>query len=241
MSIFKTKKSLLFLLFCFLFPSPLYAEELILKSFGHSKFLIEGGGHSILINPFKATGCAAGLNDSTIINSDFIIASSRLADEGYNPSNELMFVDPGTYKVNKLILNGIPIPHDRYEGRRYGMATVWSWNQGNSKIVHMGGAAGKISIKDQILISRPDILFISIGGGVKSYNGKEAALIVNMLKPQIVVPVHFLKDKKELQDCDFSSEDQFLDNVLDYQIKYVGENFKLNPEKNKRKTIYIVK
>ena len=58
------------------------------------------------------------------------------------------------------------------------MATVWSWEQNNLKIVHMGGAAGEIDIENQIILSRPDILFISIGGGFKSYDGIEASDIV---------------------------------------------------------------
>ena len=66
------------------------------------------------------------------------------------------------------------------------MATVWSWEQNNLKIVHMGGAAGEMDINSQIILSRPDILFISIGGGLKSYNGSEASDVVKKLNPSIV-------------------------------------------------------
>tara|TARA_Y100000589_G_scaffold95655_1_gene90300 strand:- start:7716 stop:8441 length:726 start_codon:yes stop_codon:yes gene_type:complete len=239
MSRLKFKNSLFILFFSLLFPNLMHAEELYLKSFGHSKFLIKDDKHSILINPFKATGCALGLNDSHEIKNDFILASSRLADEGYNPSNELMFVEPGTYKYKQLILNGISVAHDRFEGRRYGMATVWVWNQNNFKIVHMGGAAGQISIKDKILINRPDVLFISIGGGFKSYNGQEAAALVNNLKPKIVIPVHFLRNKNNVDGCDFSNEDSFLNNLLGYKIKYIGNEFFLNRKIMKDNIVYI--
>ena len=110
-----------------------------------------------------------------------------------------MFVDPGTYKYKDILLNGITVPHDRLGGRRFGMATVWSWEQNNLKIVHMGGAAGEIDINSQIVLANPDILFISIGGGKKSYNGKEASRIVKTLKPSIVIPVHFTRGRKNLK------------------------------------------
>ena len=84
-------KRLLFLILFLLIPSHINAEELILKSFGHSQFLIKGNGKSILINPFKAVGCASQLRESLNIEKDLILASSRLADEGYNPNNDLMF------------------------------------------------------------------------------------------------------------------------------------------------------
>ena len=232
-------KRLLFLILFLLIPSYVNAEDLILKSFGHSQFLIKGNSKSILINPFKAVGCASQLRESQNIEKDFILASSRLADEGYNANNDLMFVKPGTYEFKNLIFNGISIPHDRFNGRRYGNATVWTWNQSDFKIVHMGGAAGDITFEDQILINRPDILFISIGGGVKSYSGEEAFNIIKKLNPKIIVPVHFLKNKKSILDCDFSNEDEFIKNISQYKVKYIGKELKLNSKKFQEKIIYI--
>jgi len=234
-------KRLLFLILFLLIPSHVNAEELILKSFGHSQFLIKGNDKSILINPFKAVGCASQFRESLNIEKDLILASSRLADEGYNPNNDLMFFEPGTYEYDNLIFNGISVPHDRLNGRRYGNATVWTWNQSNFKIVHMGGAAGDITFEDQIIINRPDILFISIGGGIKSYSGKEALNIVEILNPKIIVPVHFLNTKKNIDDCDFSNEDNFLENISQYKVKYIGKELKLNSKKSIDKIVYIFK
>ena len=222
-------------------PSNVNAEELILKSFGHSQFLIKGDDKSILINPFKAVGCASQFPESLNIEKDLILASSRLADEGYNPNNDLMFFEPGTYEYDNFIFNGISVPHDRLNGRRYGNATVWTWNQSNFKIVHMGGAAGDITFEDQIIINRPDILFISIGGGIKSYSGKEALNIVEILNPKIIVPVHFLNTKKNIDDCDFSNGDKFLENMSQYKVKYIGKELKLNSKKYIDKIVYIFK
>ena len=230
------------LLFCILFlliPSHVNAEELILKSFGHSQFLIKGNDKSILINPFKAVGCASQFRESLNIEKDLILASSRLADEGYNPNNDLMFFEPGTYEYDNLIFNGISIPHDRLNGRRYGNATVWTWKQSNFKIVHMGGAAGPITFEDQILINRPDILFISIGGGVKTYTSEEALNIIKILNPKIIIPVHFLTTKKEIDDCDFSNEDDFIKNMSEYKVKYIEKKLKLNSINYQNKIIYI--
>jgi len=232
-------KRLLFLILFLLLPSNVNSQELILKSFGYSQFLIKGEGKSILINPFKAVGCASQFKESQNIEKDLTLASSRLADEGYNPNNELMFVQPGTYEYNDLIFNGISIPHDRFNGRRYGNATVWTWNQSDFKIVHMGGAAGEITFEDQIIINRPDILFISIGGGIKSYSGEEAFKIIEILNPKIIIPVHFLTTKKNIDNCDLSNEDKFLENISQYEVKYIGKELKLNSKEYKDKIVYI--
>ena len=233
-------KNFLFLILVSSFlPTSLLARNLVIKSLGLSTFLINSAEKSILINPFKAIGCAGNLKEPKEVNADFILASSRLLDEGYNPNDQLMFVEPGIYQFEDILLNGISVPHDRVDGRRFGMATVWSWKQNNLKIVHMGGAAGDIDINSQIILSRPDILFISIGGGIKSYNGKEASRIVNILKPNVVIPVHFARGKKINKNCYFSNADLFLQNMEDFKVKYVGKKFKLNPKRIDKKTIYI--
>ena len=235
----KFKKNLFLILLAFFLPSSVLAENLFLRNFGHGSFLIKGGGNSILINPFKATGCASELEEPKSINSDLILASSNLLDEGYNPDNKLMFVEPGIYKYDEIILNGITIPHDRLGGRRFGMATVWSWEQNNLKIVHMGGAAGDMDIDSQIILARPDILFISIGGGIKSYDGQEASRIVKLLKPNVVIPVHFARGKKINKECDFSNADLFIENMKDFKVKYVGKDFQIKPKRIDQNTIYI--
>ena len=241
MNIIKLKKFLFFIFFVFLIPSSAMAGNLLLKSLGHGSFLIKGREKSVLLNPFKAVGCASDLNEPKGVNADFILASSKLADEGYNPKDKLMFVEPGVYKFEDILLNGIEIPHDRLGGRRLGIATVLTWEQDNFKIVHMGGAAGEIDINSQIILSGPDILFISIGGGLKSYNGSEASEIVKTLKPSIVIPVHFVKGQKISSNCDFSNADLFLENMQDFKVKYLGKRFEINSKRIDKNTIYIFK
>ena len=75
MNIIKLKKFFLLILFVFLMPSSAMAGDLLLKSFGHSSFLIQGRRKSVLLNPFKAVGCASGLNEPKGENADFILAS----------------------------------------------------------------------------------------------------------------------------------------------------------------------
>ncbi len=237
--IYQIKKIFFFVLFSFFLPNSVLAGNLVIKSLGHSSFLINSAEKSILINPFKAIGCASNLQEPKEVNIDFILASSRLSDEGYNPNDQLMFVDPGIYQFEDILLNGISVPHDRLDGRRFGMATVWTWKQNNLKIVHMGGAAGDIDVNSQIILSRPDILFISIGGGIKSYDGEEASRIVKILKPNVVIPVHFALGKQINKDCDFSNADLFIENMKDYKVKYVGKDFVIKPKRIDQNTIYI--
>ena len=120
------------------------------------------------------------------------------------------------------------------------MATVWTWTQSNLKIVHMTGAAGEINFKDKILLSKPDILFIYIGGREKTYNSKEAIKIIKELQPKIIIPAHYLPSNKLPDNCQFTSSDLFLKNMKGFKIKNFGNSLKINSNKISEKTIYLV-
>ena len=77
MNIIKLKNFFLFIFFVFLIPSSAIAGDLLLESFGHGSFLIKGKEKSVLLNPFKAVGCATELNEPKGVKADFILA--RLA------------------------------------------------------------------------------------------------------------------------------------------------------------------
>ena len=104
----------------------------------------------------------------------------------------------------------------------------------------MTGAAGEINFKDKILLSKPDILFISIGGGEKSYNSKEAIEIIKELQPKIIIPAHYLSSNKSPDNCKFTSSDLFLKNIKGFKIKNLRNSLKINSNKISDKTIYIL-
>ena len=52
-----------------------------ISSYGQRALLIQGGGQSVLLNPYKAVGCAAGLPEPRL-TAGVVLANSELADEG---------------------------------------------------------------------------------------------------------------------------------------------------------------
>ena len=61
--------------------APVRAAGVSVTNYGHSALLIRGGGQSVMVNPFKAVGCAQGLAEPRV-NATVILASSELPDEG---------------------------------------------------------------------------------------------------------------------------------------------------------------
>ncbi len=72
----------------------LAADGVTITSYGHSALLIRGGGKTVLVNPFQAVACAAGLAEPRV-SADVILASSRLKDEGATVARGKLLVNPG--------------------------------------------------------------------------------------------------------------------------------------------------
>ncbi len=187
---------------------------------GHTCFLFSGDGRRILVNPFRTIGCTAGYRTPNAV-ANLVMISSRLLDEGVVeglPGNPRILAEPGVYEFSNLQVQGIPTAHDRNQGRRFGTNVVWRWNQSGLTIVHLGGAAAPIQVEEQILIGRPDVLLIPVGGGVKAYNPTEAKAAVDALNPRIVIPTHYRTAAADAETCDIEGLDAFLSLLGDVPV-----------------------
>ena len=167
--------------------------SLSITALGHTAFLFSGGGQTILVNPFKSVGCTEGYAQPTAA-ADLVLLSSRLLDEGFLTSqyaNTEVIDEPGDYKVKGLAVQGISMAHDRLGGRRFGNNIAWAWTQAGVKVVHLGGAAAPISVEDKILMGKPDVLLVPVGGGPKAYTPEEAVEAVRSLNPKIIIPTYY--------------------------------------------------
>jgi L-ascorbate metabolism protein UlaG (beta-lactamase superfamily) len=195
-----------------------------IRSLGHTAFLFTGGGRRILVNPFRRIGCTAGF-PSPAVPADIVMISSRLFDEGYLselPGEPRVLAEPGIFDFENLRIQGILTPHDRVGGRRFGNNTVWKWTQGGVTIVHMGGAAAPLGVEEQILLGRPDIMLVPVGGGPKAFDAAEAVQAVQVLKPKIVIPTHYLTTVAG-ETCELDPVDTFLSLMQSTPVTRAGQ------------------
>jgi L-ascorbate metabolism protein UlaG (beta-lactamase superfamily) len=194
-------------------------STLRLQWLGHLSFFISGDNVSFLTHPFRPAGCTAKLTSPTA-KSDYILISSRLLDEGYLenlPKDTRVLSEPGSYNLKGINLQGITMDHDRIGGRRFGRNVAWRWKQSGIFILHLGGAAAPINASQRILMGRPDVLILPIGGNhqgtdpmqLKAYSPVEARAIVQELNPRIVIPTYYRTDKSS-NSCQLASVDEFL-------------------------------
>lgn len=213
-------------------------STLRLEWLGHLSFLISGDGVRFLTHPFRPAGCTANL-PTPIAESDYVLISSRLLDEGYLenlPKDRRILSEPGSYNLKGINIQGISMDHDRIGGRRFGRNVAWKWKQSGIFIVHLGSAAAPITASQRILIGRPDVLIVPIGGNdqstdpsqAKAYSPVEAQAIIKELNPRIAIPVYYRTDKSG-KGCALASIDEFLALMPSDSIKKLeGSSLEIN-------------
>ncbi|MBW4464404.1 MAG: MBL fold metallo-hydrolase [Pegethrix bostrychoides GSE-TBD4-15B] len=203
---------------------------LSVQYFGHSCFLLSGDGRRILVNPFRPGGCTAGYAAPQAA-ADLVMISSRLLDEGAVDglvgSPRILF-EPGVYELNGFQVQGIGMDHDDVKGRRFGVNVAWKWQQGGVNILHLGGAAAPITTEQQILMGRPDLLLLPVGGGAKAFTPEEARAAVLLLNPKLVVPTQYLTAAADPASCDILPVDSFLSLMSGIPNQQVGSSITLS-------------
>jgi L-ascorbate metabolism protein UlaG (beta-lactamase superfamily) len=200
--------------------------ELSVQWLGHTCFLFTGSGLRILVNPFRPLGCTAKYRPPQVA-ADLVLISSQLLDEGAVeglPGNPRILFEPGVYQVGGIQLQGISIDHDRAGGRQFGTNLAWQWTQGGIKILHLGGAAAPIALEQKILIGRPDLALIPVGGGPKAYNPQEAKQAVGTLNPKLVIPTQYRTQAANAEACDIVPVDEFLTLMEGIQVRRVNSD-----------------
>ncbi len=198
---------------------------------GHSAFLFTGDGRRILSNPFRPIGCTKGYRAPQVA-ADLVMISSRLLDEGALdgiPGNPRLLAEPGIYQFRGMQVQGIRMDHDRVGGRRFGSNIAWRWNQAGINFLHLGGAAAPITVEQRILLGRPDVLMVPVGGGPKAYNAAEAKAAIEVLNPKIIIPTQFRTQAADPNACDIQAVDEFLTVMQGTPVARRGNTIALQP------------
>lgn len=201
-------------------------DSVTIQYLGHTCFLFSGDGRRILVNPFRPIGCTAGYRAPQVA-TDLVMISSRLLDEGVTegiPGDPRVLFEPGVYQFTGMQVQGIRTDHDQQGGRRFGFNVVWRWNQGGLTIVHMGGAAAPVTVEQQILIGRPDVLLIPVGNGPKAYTPEAAKAAIAVLNPRLIIPTQYRTQAADSASCDILPLDNFLALMQGTPVQQAGSD-----------------
>lgn len=106
---------------------------------------------------------------------------------------------PGEYEIGGVFITGIATAHEAVTTEN----VLFMFDYNGLTVAHLGDMA-KVPTQTQIeALEQVSVLLVPVGGE-KSLNAAQAAELVSMLEPKIVIPMHYQipKLKIELKDVD---------------------------------------
>jgi len=158
--------------------------------YGHACFrLRERGGPIIITDPY----------DDSIgytlprLRADIVTVSHDHSDHNYVRGiggRPKVLVSPGEYEIRGVFIMGIPTFHDQKQGKERGRNIVFKFDFDGLTVCHLGDLGHVLSQSQAEALGSVDVLLIPVGG-VCTISAAQAAEIVSLLEPRLVIPMHY--------------------------------------------------
>ncbi|MCH5278411.1 MAG: MBL fold metallo-hydrolase [Christensenellaceae bacterium] len=190
-----------------------------IKWYGHSSFLLtDSNGVRILTDP-----CAPGYGyELPSIEADAVTVSHDHKDHNYISivtGSTTIIRGVGEYNVNGVNIKGFETFHDRSRGALRGKNIMFVYEMDDMRVLHCGDLG---AIPDQELLDslgQIDILLVPIGA-IYTIDDLEARELANLLKPRVVIPMHYKTPKLKIDLCPLAP---FIDAAKDCRIHNLND------------------
>lgn len=156
---------------------------------GHASFIIETGGKKIITDPLNETvgyPCWGPEGDIVTCSHDHWDHNAVETVQG----NPRIIREPGLFELEGMRIKGIPAFHDQTKGKSRGAITIFQIYSEGLSLVHLGDLGHVLTEAQVKEIGKVNILLIPVGGKF-TVDAAEAFTIVQQLKPNIVIPMHY--------------------------------------------------
>lgn len=154
--------------------------------YGNSCFrLSDRGMASIVTDPYRSKIGLPKLKlraDVVTVSHDAPGHNNRSAVKGY----QHVLSGPGEYEIGGVFITGIAT-NETSEQREN---VLFVFDYGNLTIAHLGDMAMVPTQTKTETLEEVDVLLVPVGNG-ESLNAAQAAELVSMLEPKIVIPMHY--------------------------------------------------
>lgn len=162
------------------------------KWWGHATFEIKGSKVVVVTDPH---GGSVGLpepkcsGDIVLISHDHFDHYSKVEDVCKNGAEKVTWTS-GTKTVKGIPVKGIPTFHDESKGSQRGKNVIYNFEVDGVKFCHLGDLGHIPSDATVKEIDGVDVLFVPVGG-VFTVDAAGATKAANLIKPKIIIPMHY--------------------------------------------------
>jgi len=194
-----------------------------IKFLGHASFLITSRqGTRIITDPYKAGSYGGGIGYSEIGEAADLVTVSHEHDDHNDTAaveGKPVIVRGAVAKSIKDVgVKGFDVHHDKTQGRERGRNTVFLLEVDGMRVLHLGDLGHELDDKQVKAIGPVDVVMVPVGGFF-TVDAKEASQVVGLLRPSIVIPMHYKTGK-----CGFpiAGVDDFL--AMAQNVRTVGSS-----------------
>jgi len=164
---------------------------------GHACFRLKGKDATVLTDPYdKSVGYQLGRPTADIVTvSHHHFDHDAVSAVGGNPR---VIDGPGEYEIKGVMIVGIQTFHDAEGGKKRGKNTVYLIEMDDIVICHLGDLGHVLSAEQVEAMSNVDVLLIPVGGNY-TINAAQAAEVISLIEPRIVIPMHYKTDVVKLE------------------------------------------
>ena len=154
---------------------------------GHASFLIKAKDFQIVLDPYRDES-VPNMTFPEGIETDAVFCSHHHFD---HDATNLVKI-----KKDPMVVKGVRVvvPHDRDGGTKRGMNTIRMFDIDGYKVVHMGDTGCVPEPEDLKCLENCDVLLAPINGFF-TINPQELKQIVDIIKPRIVIPMHYFMEE----------------------------------------------
>ncbi len=157
--------------------------------FGHACFRLRGRDGTVITDPYdKEIGLSFARPRGDIVTISHNHPGHSFA-KGVKGDPKII-EGPGEYEIKNIFVTGVPSAHDKKGGKERGTNTIYVFDIDGLTVCHLGDL-GHVPSQTQVeALGNVNVLLVPVGG-VSTISGSEAAEIVSLLEPQIVIPMHY--------------------------------------------------
>ena len=179
--------------------------------------MTESTGTTIVTDPFDKE--IVGY-EMTKTSADVVTCSHQHKDHNAIVRVEgepLVLSECGFWEIKGVDISSIRSYHDDKLGKKRGENKIFKFRMDGVDLCHMGDVGEECTIRLADSIGSVNVLMIPVGGNY-TINAKQAKKYVDIMMPDVVIPMHFKTSKSEV---DIEKLDEFLDLFEEDQIKVI--------------------
>ncbi len=170
-----------------------------IKWYGHAAFLITSDkGVKIVTDPYEPGAFGGQLSYGKISDPvNIVLVSHDHADHNHAgdlPGSPEVIKGSGSRSSKEINIKGVATFHDPSKGSERGDNTVFTMNVDGIQVCHLGDLGHVLGQKELAEIGPVDILLSPVGG-LYTIDPKEAAQNAELMKPKVLIPMHFKTEK----------------------------------------------